>query len=383
LYKHRHYQSQYDENGYALISIPKHLIADPFEIMIRDRLVDFYIFEKNFYFSSELNQTVVNPFLTSGEPEIGGPVTHTLIRVGPIYDEGMLELRLLGISDQKVPSSIIDPEAVDIVNLQEPGFADGNGSPIDVTEVGMYSTISAFLTNRFEFEIPYTVVAEVRNSDGVTEFLTTVNDTLEAATPFGGGNGRIWIPWAPADTGEYQLRLFLVTSLDNKPQILSSVSIDRITVNPPPEPERPPVPDVARTINIAKSKEIQITSSERNPHGEKVEAIMTVNNVTTHTGDIENLPYKDGFITVFFNYSMENIDNYAYYAEQNIEAIVDGDSYPPQLTGGGLGSVLLPNEKRDSFVAIQVIDSATEVTFHIKDMHTRETLWQIAVSLKE
>lgn len=179
------------------------------------------------------------------------------------------------------------------------------------------------------------------------------------------------------------MRLFLLSNLEDNPRILTRIYSAEITVNPKPEPETPPVPDIARTISIGKSKEVGLTSYEKNRNGELAQAIITLNNVTTHTGDVDNLMHKEGFITLILNYTVENIDNYAFYAQPEIEAIVDGDTYPYELLSGTLGSVLLPNEKWDSWVAIQIIDTALYATFDIKDSYTRNTVLKVTVSLEE
>lgn len=383
LYKYKHYTPLYNNDGFAFISIPKHLLTEPFEVRIGDKVVDFALLEQQYYFASEFNEAVVNPFLVGWEPERPEGNTNTLVTVGPIYEEGTITVKLLGINDPSRTDQMIRRDFRNIVGLESAGFWDSSGTPVSVTEVGGYTTLSAYVKNPFEVDIPYVVVAEIRNSGGVTEFIGTANDTVVAYSPSGGGNTQVWIPWQAKEVGQFQMRLFLVSDLDNEPQILTSVYSAEITVNPKPEPEVPPVPDIARTINIGESREIALTSYERNRDGETAQAIITLNNMTAHTGDVDNLMNKRGFITLVLNYSVENIDSYAFYAQPEIEAIVDGDSYPYQLISGSLGNVLLPNEKRDSWLAIQVVESANDVTFDIKDSYTRKTVWKLTVNLDE
>jgi hypothetical protein len=379
LYKHEHYNPLHNENGIAYISIPKHLLAEPFEVELDGKVVDFTLLEKRYYFSTGFNGTTVNPFLSGWEPENVSASSHTLVAVGPVYgDTGNLSINLLGAGNTGTSHS----ESKNVVRLEQVGFLDGSYLGVNETQAGFYTYVSAYVRNQFDIDIPFVAIAEVRNSDsGVTEFLSTINGTVNAYSPSSGdGYTSISVPWQPAQTGQYQMRLFLVSDLD-MPYLLTNVSSAEVKVYPAPEPESPPVPDVATTTEIGESKEISIMSHERNKLGEPVKEIITLNNVATHTGDVEYLAHKKGFITIFLNYSVENIHNYAFYAEPEIEVIVDGDYYPAQLSGGALGSVLLPNEKRDSFVAVQAIEGATEATFDIKDRYTRETVWKLTVPL--
>ncbi|MGH9877178.1 MAG: hypothetical protein ACRD5H_06025, partial [Nitrososphaerales archaeon] len=381
LYNHKRYNPLSNDNGIAFIIIPKHLLADPLEVKLGDKVVDFTLQEQDYYFAAEWNQTIVNPFLVGWEPERSDGNSHTLITIGPIYEDGTITIKLLGIGDPNATGQPFGSQFRNILGLESAGFWDSSGVPVNVTEVGGYATLSAYVKNRFEVDIPYVAVAEVRNSEGITEFLAIADDTVSAYSPTGAGTTPVWIPWEPKKVGEYQMRLFLVSDLDHEPQILTTVYSAEITVEPKPEPEKPPVADIARTFNIGNSKEVALTSYERDRNGELGKVIITLNNVTTHTGDIEYVLHKQGFITLVLNYSVENIDNYAFYAQPDIEAIVDGDTYPYQSISGALGSVLLPNEKRDSFVAIQVIESANDVTFDVKDTYTRNSVWKITVDI--
>ncbi len=260
LYKHKRYSPLYNNDGFAFISIPKHLLAEPFEVRIDDnKVVDFTLLEQYYYFAAEWNQTVVNPYLVGWEPERPDGNSHTLITVGPIYENGTITIKLLGINNPNRTGQQLG-EFRDILGIESAGFWGSSGEPVSLTEVGGYTTLSAYVKNPYEVDIPYVAAAEVRNSEGVTEFLTIANDTVSAFSPSGEGTTRVWIPWQPREAGQYQMRLFLLSNLEDKPQILTRVYSAEIAVNPRPEPEKPPVPDVAKTIHIEKSKEVALTS---------------------------------------------------------------------------------------------------------------------------
>ncbi len=84
---------------------------------------------------------------------------------------------------------------------------------------------------------------------------------------------------------------------------------------------------------------------------------------------------------------MENLDNFAFYAQPKIEAIVDGDRYPYQSISGALGSLLLPNETRESFIVFQVVDTATDVSFEVGDTYSgkgaMKPIWTVDVELSK
>ena len=119
--------------------------------------------------------------------------------------------------------------------------------------------------------------------------------------------------------------------------------------------------------------------------GTFAKARITLTNVTTHTGSFEHLEYKKGFITLVLNYTVENLDNFAFYAQPDFDAIVDGDTYPYQAISGALGNLLLPHETRESFVIFQVVEDTKEVIFDLRDVYSgkdnQKSLWNVSVDI--
>ena len=136
---------------------------------------------------------------------------------------------------------------------------------------------------------------------------------------------------------------------------------------------------IRKTISIEKSQQIIITNNDSTIGQTFNKALLTINNVTSHTGNIENLPMKKGFITLVIDYSIKNIDNHPYSAHILFEGTVRGDTYPYQLIGGEFDTVLLPHETRNSYVAIQVVKDAKDVVLVIRDPMTQNVIWEVPV----
>lgn len=375
-FKHPHFRSSdYRAAGYASISIPKHLLADPAEIKVGDKIVDFTTLRKDYHFSSQLgSEEIINPWVESAGPYFldyqkdhygNADDSNALIRIGPIYDdEGKLIIKLL--DPPKSPNSILTIENARFSNYSysEPISQGVTDRPID---------ISAYITNPFNIQVPYTAVVEVRNSKGITEFLKVQEDTGEFS--------QISASWVPLHPGNYELRILLLNNLEN-PQLLADLATADISIIPNPDIPLPPFPDISKVIEVGKSEVFELTTYESDSERKFSWVQMTVDNVTTHTGNIEYVPYKDGFITLVVNHKILNLDNFDIPAYYQIEAIVDGDRYPTQTMGGDWGNIL-PNESRDSFAAIQVVDTSKEVTFNIKDPSTGQSLWMFTVQISD
>jgi len=134
-------------------------------------------------------------------------------------------------------------------------------------------------------------------------------------------------------------------------------------------------------ISVEKSQQIIITNNDSTIGQTFNKALLTINGVTIHTGDIEYLSMKKGFITLIVDYNIKNIDDHSYSAHLLFEGVVEGDSYPYQHIGGGFDTALLPHEARNSYAAIQVVKDAREVTVVIKDPMTQNVIWEVPVDL--
>ena len=137
-----------------------------------------------------------------------------------------------------------------------------------------------------------------------------------------------------------------------------------------------------KTISVEKSQQIIITNNDSTIGQTLNKALLTINKVTIHSGNIENLPAKKGFITLVFDYSVKNTDNHSYSAHFLFAGFARDDIYPYQLIGGEFDTALLPHETRSSYVAIQVVNDARDVTLVIKDPMTQKIIWKVPVDLR-
>jgi hypothetical protein len=83
-----------------------------------------------------------------------------------------------------------------------------------------------------------------------------------------------------------------------------------------------------------------------------------------------------------FDYAITSKDNDAFYAMLDFEVQVGSKKYPTLLNGGDFSEILLPDEKRDSYFAIQIGKDANQVILNVIDPITQKTLWSIPVDLK-
>jgi hypothetical protein len=66
---------------------------------------------------------------------------------------------------------------------------------------------------------------EVRNADGVTVSLGWQTGTMRPQ-----GQTEVGMSWIPSDSGEYEVRTFLISDLLN-PMVLSGVASSQVTVS--------------------------------------------------------------------------------------------------------------------------------------------------------
>ena len=157
----------------------------------------------------------------------------------------------------------------------------------------------------------------------------------------------------------------------------------------PVTPQNVTLPDTTKQtqtftdrISINKINQLKITNSD-STNGQKTHlAQLSINGVTLHTEDSENLPVKPGFDTLVFDYTIQNKDNDAFYAILDFEIQIGSKKYPTLPNDGGFSEILLSDEKRDSSFAIQIGKDANQVILNVKDPITQKTLWSIPVDLK-
>jgi hypothetical protein len=107
----------------------------------------------------------------------------------------------------------------------EPTVKDVSGGTVDDLSVGQQVVLTTQVNNNIDDELPFVALVEVRDSRGITVYLAWQTGVLNA-----GGRAEVGLSWTPEDSGDYQIRTFVISSLNN-PQVLSEVKSSMITVS--------------------------------------------------------------------------------------------------------------------------------------------------------
>jgi hypothetical protein len=106
-----------------------------------------------------------------------------------------------------------------------PVLKDISGAEVDEVAPGEQVVISVDVNNNNNFAQDFTAIVEVRTADDITEYLQWQTGTLNPD-----GSVNVGLSWIPADSGEYTIRTFVVSNLQN-PAVLSSVEESTVTVS--------------------------------------------------------------------------------------------------------------------------------------------------------
>jgi hypothetical protein len=105
-----------------------------------------------------------------------------------------------------------------------PELQTGSSLFTEITAGQQVVITTAFSNNCGEQDQPYVGIIEVRNSDGVTEYLAWRTGTLQY-----GDTVDMGASWTPEHGDTYELRTFIITDLQ-KPEILSRLAISNVTI---------------------------------------------------------------------------------------------------------------------------------------------------------
>lgn len=109
----------------------------------------------------------------------------------------------------------------------DPRVASITSSERDETIVGEHLGIDLHVQNLLNEDKDYAVIIDVRDSAGITETLSWQTGTIDAQ-----GAAYAGVTWIPQRAGDYQIRAFVLSSIDN-PQPYSSVAQSEITIVEP------------------------------------------------------------------------------------------------------------------------------------------------------
>ncbi|HJS82319.1 MAG TPA: hypothetical protein VJ742_05730, partial [Nitrososphaera sp.] len=111
------------------------------------------------------------------------------------------------------------------VTVTPPEPQDVTGRPLDEVSEGQQVVLTTRVVNEGGSAQPFVALIEVRDNNGVTVYLAWQTGTLPA-----GGSSQVGLSWTPEDSGDYDIRTFVISSLEN-PRILSPVVTSDITVS--------------------------------------------------------------------------------------------------------------------------------------------------------
>ena len=106
-----------------------------------------------------------------------------------------------------------------------PALADITGASITEVTAGQQVVINTNVKNNDQQSRPFVAIVEVRDANGITQMLQWQTGTMS-----GGETKNVGISWVPDNAGKYEVRTFVISSLQN-PQVLSDVVKSDVTVS--------------------------------------------------------------------------------------------------------------------------------------------------------
>jgi len=111
------------------------------------------------------------------------------------------------------------------ISVLPPALKSVNSPPLRDVTAGDQLVIATTITNCIEYDLPFVAIVEVRNSDGLTESLSWQSGILKGHD----GQVAVGVMWVPSHGDNFELRAFVVSSLEN-PQILSATATSNVTI---------------------------------------------------------------------------------------------------------------------------------------------------------
>jgi hypothetical protein len=113
---------------------------------------------------------------------------------------------------------------IEAVGIKAPTVRDvAEGGP--PYSAGSTLTLSTEVTNNNEFDQPFALIIEVRDSDGTTLYLALHSGILEPS-----GTTDIGVSWLPSQGGAYQIRTFVLSGIGSGVEVLSPVAASEVVV---------------------------------------------------------------------------------------------------------------------------------------------------------
>lgn len=110
------------------------------------------------------------------------------------------------------------------LSLTEPSLKTIYSGTAAAATAGEQFVITTAITTCVDEDKPFVAIAEVRNSDSVTEYLQ-----WQAGTQGSNERVEVGVPWVPTHGDAYEVRVFLISDFDH-PLILSGVKTSDVTI---------------------------------------------------------------------------------------------------------------------------------------------------------
>lgn len=112
-----------------------------------------------------------------------------------------------------------------VLSPTHPFFNDMNGDRLRIVEEGQQVMITTTFRNNLEETVAFVGIIEVRDTNGVTVFLSWQSNSIEPL-----GNKTVGVSWLVPESSAYQSRTFAFTDFE-QPQVLSPV--ESVETDPP------------------------------------------------------------------------------------------------------------------------------------------------------
>ncbi|MGH9858357.1 MAG: hypothetical protein ACRD4B_10980, partial [Acidobacteriota bacterium] len=109
-----------------------------------------------------------------------------------------------------IPVAALKPVHAEGVIVTQPSMKNSDGTVLSEVGIGQQVALSTTITNDNDSKQPFTCIFDVRDSNGVTVYLSWLSGTLPPNDRFD-----IGLSWNPEKRGSYEVRTFVVSDLKN------------------------------------------------------------------------------------------------------------------------------------------------------------------------
>jgi hypothetical protein len=124
----------------------------------------------------------------------------------------------------EVPVGKVVPAAESTITAA-PIIKDSAGKAIANVTIGRQVLLSTEIESDLDRAIEFVAIVEVRNHDGITVYLAWQTGTLDSES-----KAEVGLPWIPSESGDYEVRTFVMSNLNDSPQVLSGIKQSELTV---------------------------------------------------------------------------------------------------------------------------------------------------------